>query len=180
MTALFCGSYVGSEYTLIFAATSTDEVNGVKSYPDSKNLSVIGIKDRAPQVCYGESILLETYAPGFSCTWSNGIISDVITVNPTETTKYVVEMDGTSFTGTLDEIKAQMTAIKAPEDKTTPGTQTDPAATTDGPLTDEQAHDIAMKDPRVAQTAEQLEGLRLEYERLKNLQSNRFKNPFSR
>ncbi|MBR5433673.1 MAG: T9SS type A sorting domain-containing protein [Bacteroidales bacterium] len=81
------------EYTLIFAATSTDEVNGVKSFPDSKNLSVIGIKDRAPQVCYGESILLETYAPGFSCTWSNGIISDVITVNPTETTKYVVEMD---------------------------------------------------------------------------------------
>ena len=90
------------DYTLTFTATSIDEVNGVQSFSETKELSVIGISNRQPHVCYGESISLETYSPGFICNWSNGSSSSSITVSPIETTTYVVTMNnGAAFTDTV-------------------------------------------------------------------------------
>jgi hypothetical protein len=80
------------DYTLIFTATSTDEVNGVRTFPATAEFSVIGISNRQPHVCYGESISLATYASEYISDWSNGISAESITVTPTETTTYVVTM----------------------------------------------------------------------------------------
>ena len=74
------------DYTLTFIATSTDG-----TFSASKELSVIGISNRTPQVCYGDSITLETSGADFS-DWSNGTTSSSITVSPTKTTTYVVKM----------------------------------------------------------------------------------------
>ena len=79
------------DYTLTFIATSKDDEDVVRTFSASKELSVIGISNRTPQVCYGESISLTASGADF-CDWSNGKTSSSITVNPTKTTTYVVEM----------------------------------------------------------------------------------------
>ncbi|MBO7054553.1 MAG: T9SS type A sorting domain-containing protein [Bacteroidales bacterium] len=94
------------DYTLTFIATSTDG-----TFSASKELSVIGISNRTPQVCYGDSITLETSGADFS-DWKNGPSSSSITVSPTKTTTYVVEMSklsaGTStFTDSVTVIVSE-------------------------------------------------------------------------
>lgn len=79
------------DYTLIFTTTSTDEEHGVRTFSDTTKLSVIGVSNRTPHVCYGESISLATFG-AVMCEWSNGGFSNSITVSPTEETMYVVAL----------------------------------------------------------------------------------------
>ena len=95
------------DYTLTFIATSTDEEHGVRAFPATAEFSVIGISNRQPHVCYGESISLATYAPGYISDWSNGISAESITVTPTETTTYVVTMSKQSSIF-VDSVKVEV------------------------------------------------------------------------